>query len=78
MLRLALQKSLTELRVHKLHHHYLDPDRSVPQSDIFRSINTVHQEDLFAELGLTNLPALEVAHICEPCDREGWVKSSVY
>ena len=78
MLRLTLQKSLTELGVYKLHHYYLDPDRSVPQSDIFRSINAVHQEGLFAELGLTNLPALEVAQICEPCDREGWVKSSVY
>ena len=78
MLRLTLQKSLAELRMHKLHIYYLGPDRSVPQSDMFRSINAVHQEGLFAQLGLTSFPAWEIAQICELCDREGWVKPSVY
>ncbi|KAF6233624.1 hypothetical protein HO173_008181 [Letharia columbiana] len=78
MLRLTLQKSLAELRTHNLHVYYLGPDRSVPQSDIFCGINAVHQEGLFAKLGVTCLPAWEVAQICELCDREGWVKPSVY
>jgi aflatoxin B1 aldehyde reductase len=78
MLRLTLQKSLAELRMHKLHVYYVGPDRSVPQSDIFRGISAVHQEGLFAQLGLTNLTAWKVAQICELCDREGWFKPSVY
>jgi len=78
MLRMTLQKSLAELGVHKLHVYYLGPDRSVPQSDIFRGVNAVHQEGLFAQLGLTGHPAWEVAQICELCDREGWVRPSVY
>ncbi|MCJ1460753.1 hypothetical protein MMC28_011135 [Mycoblastus sanguinarius] len=53
-------------------------NRSVPQSDIFRSINAVRQEGLFAQLGLTSLPAWGVAQICELHDPEGWVKPSVY
>lgn len=75
---MTLQKSLAELGVHKLHVYYLGPDRSVPQSDIFRGVNAVHQEGLFAQLGLTGHPAWEVAQICELCDREGWVRPSVY
>lgn len=78
MIHLVLQKSLTELKLHKLHIYYLGPDRSVPQSDIFRSINAVYQEDAFTHLGLTMFSAWEIAHICELCDREGWVKPSVY
>lgn len=78
MLRLTLQKSLAELRMNMLHVYYLGPDRSVPQSDIFGGINAVHQEGLFTKLGLTCLPTWEVAQICELCDREGWVKPSVY
>jgi aflatoxin B1 aldehyde reductase len=78
MFRLTLQKSLRELRMHKLHVYYLGPDRSVPQSNIFRGINAVHQEGLFAQLGLSSLPAWKVSQICELRDREGWVKPSVY
>lgn len=78
MLCLTLQKSLAELKMHKLYVYYLGPDRSVPQSDIFRGINAVHQEGLFAQLGLTNLPVWEVVQICKLCDCEGWVKPSVY
>ena len=62
----------------KVQVYYLGPDRSVPQSDIFRGVNVVHQEGLFAQLGLGSFTAWEVAQICELCDREGWVKPSVY
>ncbi|MCJ1394403.1 hypothetical protein MMC18_007281 [Xylographa bjoerkii] len=64
--------------MHKLHVYYLGPARSIPQSDIYRSINAVHQQGLFAQLGITMLPAWEVAQICELYDREGWAKPSVY
>jgi aflatoxin B1 aldehyde reductase len=78
MLCLTLQKSLVELKMHKLYVYYLGPDRSVPQSNIFRGINAVHQEGLFAQLGLTNILVWEVVQICKLCDCEGWVKPSVY
>ena len=78
MLRLILQKSLTKLRVRKAHVYSLGPDRSVLPSDIFRGVNTIYTEGLFTQLGLNGLYASEVTQICEMCDREGWIKPSVY
>ena len=64
--------------MHKLHVCYFGPDRSVPQSEILRGSNAVNHEGLFEQRGITMLPAWKVAQICEQCDREAWIKPSVY
>ena len=75
MLQLAIHKSLAEL---KLHIHYLGPDQAVPQLDILRGINVVHLEGLSSQLGVGGQSVSVVSQIYEMCDREGWIKSSVY
>jgi aflatoxin B1 aldehyde reductase len=78
-LRLALQKSLESLKVDKIDMWYLHaPERSTPYETTLREINNLHQEGFFRRFGISNYAAWEVAQICEICERNGWIKPSVY
>jgi hypothetical protein len=57
MIRLSIKQSLAELKMHRLHIYYPVPDRAAPYRDLFRGINTLYEEDLFSQQGLTGLHA---------------------
>lgn len=78
-LRRGLHRSLKALNIKKLNTWYLHgPDRSVPFSDTLREVNKLYEEGLFERYGISNYQAWEVAQICEICEKNGWVKPSVY
>ncbi|KAJ5094432.1 Aldo/keto reductase [Penicillium angulare] len=78
-LRRGLLKSLKTLQVDKLNTWYLHgPDRTVPFEDTLRTINELYKEGLFESYGISNYQAWEVAQICETCEKNGWLKPSVY
>jgi len=78
-LRLALKRSLQSLQADKIDMWYLHaPDRSTPYEVTLREVNNLHKEGFFRRFGISNYAAWEVAQICEICDRNGWIKPSVY
>ncbi|EPS42423.1 hypothetical protein H072_3646 [Dactylellina haptotyla CBS 200.50] len=78
-LRQGLEVSLKALNLDKVDMFYLHaPDRTTPYEDTLRELNKMHQEGKFNRIGISNYMAWEVAQICEICNRNGWVKPSVY
>ncbi|KAK6514542.1 hypothetical protein TWF281_004740 [Arthrobotrys megalospora] len=78
-LRRGLMDSLKALGTDKIDLFYLHgPDRAVDYEVTLRAVNELHQEGYFARFGISNFAAWEVAQICEICDKNGWIKPSVY
>jgi aflatoxin B1 aldehyde reductase len=78
-LRKGLEASLKALQTDKIDMWYMHaPDRSTPYEVTFKAINDLYKEGKFKRLGISNYAAWEVAHICEICDRNGWIKPTVY
>lgn len=78
-LREGLRRSLNALGVNKVTTWYLHgPDRTVPFADTLRAVNELHEEGAFERYGISNYQAWEVAQICELCEKNGWVKPSIY
>ncbi|KAK6329953.1 hypothetical protein TWF718_003380 [Orbilia javanica] len=78
-LRRGLMDSLKALGTDKIDLFYLHgPDRTVEYEITLRAVNELHQEGYFSKFGISNFAAWEVAQICEICDRNGWIKPSVY
>ena len=78
-LRQGLLRSLKALNVAKVNTWYLHaPDRTLPFEKTLREVNQLYKEGLFKQYGISNYQAWEVAHICELCTKNGWVKPSIY
>ncbi|KAH8806106.1 NADP-dependent oxidoreductase domain-containing protein [Xylogone sp. PMI_703] len=78
-LREALKRSLASLQTDKVDMWYLhSPDRSTPYETTLREVNNLHKEGYFKRFGISNYMAWEVAQMCEICDRNGWIKPTVY
>jgi aflatoxin B1 aldehyde reductase len=77
--RKGLTDSLNALKTDKIDMFYLHaPDRSVPFEDTLREINKLYKEGLFDRFGISNFLSYEVAIVCEICDKNGWIKPTVY
>ena len=71
--------SLKALKTDKIDMFYLHaPDRSVPFEDTLREVNALYREGRFSRFGISNFMSFEVAQVCEICDKNGWIKPSVY
>jgi aflatoxin B1 aldehyde reductase len=78
-LREGLMRSKAALKADKLDIWYLHgPDRSVPYEETLREVNKLYQEGHFERFGISNYMAWEVAQMCEICERNGWIKPTVY
>ncbi|MCJ1449191.1 MAG: hypothetical protein MMC23_009710 [Stictis urceolatum] len=78
-IRKALSMSLSALKTKSVDLYYLHaPDREVPLEETLRGIDELYREGKFRRFGLSNYMAWEVARICEICEREGWVRPTVY
>ena len=74
-----LRLSLAELGREKVNIFYLhQPDQRAVLEDALRACNELHQQGLFAELGLSNFPAWQVVQVYYKCRAEGWVLPTVY
>ncbi|KAF3185302.1 hypothetical protein TWF788_004621 [Orbilia oligospora] len=78
-LRRGLMDSLKALGTDKVDLFYLHgPDRAVDYEITLRAVNELYLEGHFSKFGISNFAAWEVAQICEMCDKNGWIKPSVY
>lgn len=74
-----VNESLERLGVDCLDIEYLHfPDPATPVESVLEAMSVLHQEGKFRELGLSNFPAWMVANVCNICEREGWVKPTVF
>ncbi|KAK6497148.1 hypothetical protein TWF506_004623 [Arthrobotrys conoides] len=77
--RRGLNDSLKALGTDKIDLFYLHaPDRTVDYEVTLRAINELYEEGKFSRFGVSNFAAWEVAQVCEICNRNGWIKPSVY
>ncbi|PWY94796.1 aflatoxin B1-aldehyde reductase GliO-like protein [Aspergillus sclerotioniger CBS 115572] len=79
VLREKLELSLNQLGTDTADIFYLHaPDRSVPFAETLETLNELHKEGKFVELGLSNYTAFEVAEIVTMCNERGWVRPTIY
>lgn len=77
--RKYVDKQLAAVKTDKLASWFLHgPDRSTPFEDTLRAVNDMYKEGKFERFGVSNYMAWEVAEICCICEKNGWVKPSVY
>lgn len=77
--RRGLMESLEALKSKKIDMFYLHgPDRSVPFEETLGAVNELYKEGYFERFGISNYMSYEVAKICEICDKNGWIKPTVY
>ena len=54
------------------------PDPATPVASVLEACNELHDQGKFMELGLSNFPAWMVADVWHVCDRNGWLKPTVF
>ena len=74
-----VNESLERLKLKAVDLVYLHfPDPATPVEDVLKAMADLHGQGKFRELGLSNFPAWMVADVWHICDRNGWVKPTVY
>ena len=77
--RSSIERSLADLQTPAVETMLLHmPDRQTPFEDTLRAMDEAYRQGKFRRLGLSNYPAAEVREILEICEREGYVKPSVF
>ncbi|MCJ1378132.1 hypothetical protein MMC17_001228 [Xylographa soralifera] len=77
--RKGLMDSLKALKADKVNLFYLHaPERSVPFEETLGAVNALYKEGYFNQFGLSNFMSWEVAQVCEICNKNGWIKPTVY
>lgn len=54
------------------------PDPATPVESVLAAMADLHAQGKYRELGLSNFPAWMVADVWHICDRNGWVRPTVY
>lgn len=54
------------------------PDRATPMEETLREVNSLYQEGHFRRFGISNFMSWEVAKIYEICEKNDWIKPTVY
>lgn len=54
------------------------PDRETPFRETLEAMNQGYKQGVFKKFGLSNYKPEEVEEIVGICEKEGWVKPSVY
>lgn len=74
-----LDESLIRLGVDYVDTFYLHfPDPFTPVDSVLEACADLHRQGKFKELGLSNFPAWMAADVWHRCNRNGWVKPTVY
>eukprot|EP01112_Ceratiomyxa_fruticulosa_P019016 TRINITY_DN6159_c0_g1_i1.p1 TRINITY_DN6159_c0_g1~~TRINITY_DN6159_c0_g1_i1.p1 ORF type:complete len:363 (+),score=79.11 TRINITY_DN6159_c0_g1_i1:110-1090(+) len=75
----SFEESLASLRAKKVHILYLhSPDRTTPFIETVTAINKLYQQGLFEKFGISNYRADEVREILDICEKQGFVRPTVY
>lgn len=74
-----VNESLERLKLKAVDLVYLHfPDPATPVEDVLKAMADLHGQGKFRELGLSNFPAWMVADVWHLCEKNGWVKPTVY
>lgn len=74
-----LNESLERLGEDSVDTFYLHfPDPFTPVNSVLEACADLHEQGKFKELGLSNFPAWMVADVWHLCDKNGWVKPTVF
>ncbi|MBS5644715.1 MAG: aldo/keto reductase [Clostridiales bacterium] len=74
-----LNESLARLGMDCVDIFYLHfPDAETPVDSVLEACAELHRQGKFRELGLSNFPAWLTADVWHRCDRNGWIKPTVY
>ena len=74
-----VNESLERLKLKSADLVYLHfPDPATPAEDVLAAMADLHGQGKFRELGLSNFPAWMAADVWHLCDKNGWVKPTVY
>ncbi|PLB44237.1 Aldo/keto reductase [Aspergillus steynii IBT 23096] len=79
ILKEKLDESLRELGTDCIDIYYLHgPDRGTPWEETFATLEELHRQGKFKQIGLSNFSAFEVAEIVTMCKERGWVRPTIY
>lgn len=74
-----VNESLERLNLNSVDIEYLHfPDPATPVESVLEAMDELHKQGKFKELGLSNFPAWMVADVCHLCEKNGWIKPTVY
>jgi len=54
------------------------PDRATPYEETLRAVDKLHKEGKFKRFGISNYMSWEVAEIVVICEKNGWIKPTIY
>jgi aflatoxin B1 aldehyde reductase len=75
----SIEQSLHDLQTDSVETMYLHlPDRQTPFEDVAKAMNNAIQQGKFKNFGLSNYTPAEVKSFIDICERNGYVKPSVY
>ncbi|MCM1307077.1 MAG: aldo/keto reductase [Butyrivibrio sp.] len=76
---MQLNESLDRLKISCVDTFYLHfPDPATPVESVLEACENLYKQGKFKELGLSNFPAWMVSDIWHKCDKNGWIKPTVY
>lgn len=74
-----VNESLERMRLSAVDTVFLHfPDPATPVENVLEAMADLYDQGKFKELGLSNFPAWMVADVWNKCDKNGWVKPTVY
>lgn len=74
-----VSESLDRMNISSVDIVYLHfPDPATPIDSVLEAMADLHEQGKFQELGLSNFPAWMVADVWHICDKNGWVKPTVF
>lgn len=74
-----VNESLERLKLDNVDCVYLHfPDSATPVISVLEAMADLHKQGKFRELGLSNFPAWMISDVWHICERNGWIKPTVY
>ena len=74
-----VRESLDRLKMESVDTIFLHfPDPATPVEGVLSAMADLHDQGKYKELGLSNFPAWMVADVWHLCDKNGWVKPTVF
>jgi len=74
-----VNESLERMRLDRVDTVFLHfPDPATPVESVLAAMADLHAQGKYSELGLSNFPAWMVADVWHLCDKNGWVKPTVF
>lgn len=76
---MQVNESLERLKLSSVDTVFLHfPDPATPVESVLSAMADLHEQGKYKELGLSNFPAWMVADVWHVCDKNGWIKPTVF